>query len=163
MRSPPVAEHGQRPRPGAKILGPSARSTGPFILHNAAKTTPAGTERLSLVCKVLLGLCLAYVVVASVAGWSASHGGGQQRQGLVHKDDGPESVPAGGRKEAPLAPEPAPSQTRSRLMRGGAFFPQQDQFLRKPRSTATGFDYDQKDLYKNKSNGKVYIASIILV
>lgn len=145
-----MAEHGQRPRPGAKILGPSARATGPFILHNAAKTTTAGTERLSLVCRVLLGLCLAYVVIASVSGWSASHGGGRQRQGLAHQDESAQSVPPNGRQEAPLAPELAPSQRRSRLMRGAAFLKQQDQFLRKPRSTTTGIDYDQTDLYKDE-------------
>jgi hypothetical protein len=137
MRSPSLAEHGQRPRPGARILGPSSRTPGPFIVSNSTKTTSGGFERLSLACRVLFGLCLTYFIISIIFGWSTSYwNGAEQRQQSVQQNGVPGSMATAGPHEGLLGPALAvDTQKRGEGNHGGRVLTRQDQFLRKPRST----------------------------
>eukprot|EP00884_Botryococcus_braunii_P000625 jgi/Botrbrau1/10563/Bobra.0343s0011.1 len=144
MRSPSLAEHGQRPRPGARILGSSTRATGPIIVGSSSKpSNGSGLERLSLICRVLFSLCLAYFILSVVGSWTATYWHGQ-----VHEEAGRPvelalSVPTAGPREGLLAPKFASDhQKKVPSTRGGGRLSRQDQFLRKPRSTGSDVSFD---------------------
>jgi hypothetical protein len=156
MHTSPFDERSQRPRPGARILGPGGRNAGPYLLSSPSKSGPGALDRTSIVCRTALAMCIAYLVIVTFGGWGPSHwqphkhpsrsvsilGTGKSASLVASPgEEGPKGLdirPGGGlpagvdtRGEQPRGRErgSAAHASGSRVLR------RQDQFLRKPQST----------------------------
>ncbi len=156
MHTSPFDERSQRPRPGARILGPGGRNAGPYLLSSPSKGGPGVLDRTSIVCRTALAMCIAYLVIVTFGGWGPSHW-----QPHKHPSRGVSILGTG--KSASLVASPAAEgikghgvrpgggllsgvDARGEHARGGErgtaahasgsrVLRRQDQFLRKPQST----------------------------
>lgn len=151
MPTSPFDERSQRPRPGARILGPGARYAGPYLLSSPSKSSTGALDRTSIVCRTFLGVCLAYLVIATFGGWGPSHWqshrhvslgsgrtqslvvspGGEAIQGLKFRSSG--GLPSGEEVEGGQGRERG--REAAAHAAGSRVLSRQDQFLRKPQST----------------------------